>query len=138
MEGYSTNLSAHNLRMLKDLDVIMCNVTNMDAATAFYRDVLKMTPGHLTPYWSDFKLSGTRFGLHPAQGGTTPSEPSWGWSIGVLVDDIKAFRENLIASGVWVADQYHDVPGGVILDFRDPDGNPFMATQRGISTADLK
>jgi predicted enzyme related to lactoylglutathione lyase len=111
----------------------------MDRSVAFYRDVVGLEPGYATPYWSDFKLGTGKLGLHPPRENAEPpfGIPGKGWVLGFAVADIAGFRTRLEAAGTAIVGDYHDVPGGVILEFTDPDGNTLQATQRGISTKDL-
>ncbi|MBX3117977.1 MAG: VOC family protein [Fimbriimonadaceae bacterium] len=112
----------------------------MDRAVGFYRDVLGLSAGYTSPYWSDFSLGDLKIGLHPPFDGSTAPYAirGKGWIIGVGVDDILSFRARLQNADVWVADEFHDIPGGVVLDFEDPDGNALQAMQSGVSTKDLK
>src|SRR5260370_29818528 len=41
-------------------------VSDMDAAVAFYRDTLGMSPGFQAPFWSEFDTGETKLALHPA------------------------------------------------------------------------
>jgi predicted enzyme related to lactoylglutathione lyase len=116
---------------------LICQVSNMDRAVAFYRDVLGLTPGYNTPHWSDFKMGDTRIGLHPSFDGS-PVEPNGkGWVLGVATPDIRALRAKLEEAGVYVAKGYHDTPSGAVMDFHDPDGNALQAIQVGAKAKDL-
>lgn len=119
--------------------VAICQVSDMDRAVAFYRDVLGMAPRHTTPYWSDLTVGNFRIGLHPPFEGSEPpfATPGKGWILGMQVDDIKELRAKLEAAGAPIPNDYHDVPGGVVLDFQDPEGNNLQAMQLGISSKDL-
>ena len=125
--------------MIIGVSTVICQVADMDRATAFYRDVLGLTPGVSSPWWSDFTAGPVRIGLHPPFQGSTPpyAIKGKGWIIGLDTDDIRALREVVTKAGVRVTDGYHDVPGGVVLDFDDPDGNSIQAMQQGISAKDL-
>lgn len=117
---------------------LICQVSDMDRAVAFYRDVLGLTPGYTTPHWSDFKMGETRIGLHPSFDGS-PVEPNGkGWVLGVATQDIRALRASLESAGVHVAKGYHDTPSGAVMDFRDPDGNALQAIQVGAKAKDLQ
>ena len=107
----------------------------MDRAVAFYRDVLGLTPRHTTPYWSDFTLEGIVIGLHPPFKGAT-AEVANGWILGLATDDVLALKAALVAAGGGVG-ELHDVPGGVVLEFGDPDGNRIQAIQHGATVASL-
>lgn len=125
--------------VVKSICTVLCQVSDMDRAVAFYRDVLGLTPGHVTPYWSDFQVGSVRLGLHPPFQGSEPpySSPGKGWIVGIDVDDIRALKAQLVANSTEIAGDFHDVPGGVILDFRDPEGNNLQAVEYGTRTADF-
>ncbi len=118
------------------LHTTICQVSDMDRSVAFYRDVLELTPGSISPYWSDFTLpDGNRIGLHPPFEDAKPCNGS-GWVLGIQVDDLLGLKAILAASGHSLS-AFHDVPGGVIANFSDPDGYPIQAIQVGITSKDL-
>jgi predicted enzyme related to lactoylglutathione lyase len=121
--------------MVKGLTTIICEVADMDRSVAFYRDTFGCTFETQTPFWSSFELAGTRIGLHPAFS-NSGSATGGGWILGVEVDDLRAFKQSLVGRGTAVG-EYHDVPGGVVLDFSDLDSNRLQAMQRGAKVADL-
>jgi predicted enzyme related to lactoylglutathione lyase len=125
--------------MVKGVSTVMCQVSDMSRAAAFYRDVLGLTPGVASPYWSDFTAGSVKVGLHPPfQGSEAPySIPGKGWILGFETDDIRDLRARVTQAGVHVSAGYHDVPGGAVMDFEDPDGNSMQAIQLGITSKDL-
>jgi len=115
---------------------MLCQVASVERAAVFYKDVLGLTPGYVSPHWADFKLAdGTRIGLHPPFTGGDRAYGS-GWILGIEVDDVVALRATVEAAGQKVGG-YHDVPGGLVIDFTDLDGNPIQAIQMGISKKDI-
>lgn len=123
---------------IQGVSIVICQTSDMDRSVAFYRDVLGLTPEHVTPYWSDFAIGDVRIGIHPPFQGSSPpySVPNKGWSVGFRVDDVRALKAQLEAAGV-DTEGYHDIPGGVQLEFSDPDGHTLRAAQMGISAKDL-
>jgi len=111
----------------------------MDRSVAFYRDLLGLKPTMLSAFWTEFQVGANRIALHPTLKGCTPphGEVGKGWYLGVQVEDVKALRQKLMDAGVPIVDDFHDVPGGVLITFPDPDGNPIQAIQLGVKTADL-
>ena len=103
----------------------------MDRSVAFYRDVLGLKPTFTSPFWSEFDLGNGKLGLHPQLEGQVAPLGIYGkgWVLGVATDDIVALRQKLSEEGVTIHGDYHDVPGGVVLDFEDPDGNTIEAYQ---------
>jgi predicted enzyme related to lactoylglutathione lyase len=127
--------SAGGASMLKQFTTLMVYVRDMDRAVSFYRDVLGLDVEVQSPGWSQFKLgNGASLGLHVAMG---EIDPKPGWVPGFSVEDVRAAKEKLVASGAMIAQDYHDIPGGVVLEFTDPDGNHIDVSQMGISCADL-
>ena len=113
------------------------HVLDVKATATFYRDVLGLTPVVSTPYWSDFMLGSVRLGLHPPFKDGTPQKASGGWILGVETKDLAALKIRLQDSGNPTSSKYHEVPGGVVLDFADPDGNPLQAIQLGAQMSDF-
>ncbi len=122
--------------MLKKIDTLLCQVQDMNRSVAFYRDVLQLTPGTVSPYWSDFEIGGIKIGLHPPFV-AGPGRPEAGWILGFEVEDLAKFKTALVDAKAKVGD-YHDVPGGVIIEFEDPDGNHLQAVERGVTQEILK
>jgi predicted enzyme related to lactoylglutathione lyase len=121
--------------MLKQLTNLLVYVHDMPRSVSFYRDTLGLPLQVESPGWSQFDLgNGAFLGLHPAMGQGTPAA---GWVPGFSVDDIKAARQRLIDQGSSISLDFHDIPGGVVLEVRDPDGNPIQLSQMGISCAEL-
>ena len=118
------------------LDTLMIDVVDMKRVVSFYRDIVGLPLEMESPGWSSFALGGgASLGLHggrPATGARAK-----GWTPGLRVEDIRAARERIVGNGGSIAGEYHDIPGGVILDLADPEGNVFEITQHGITCADL-
>ena len=121
--------------MLKQFTTLMVHVRDMDRAVGFYRDVLGLPLEMQSPGWSQFELGGgAALGLHAA---TEVAKPQPGWVPGFAVADVKAAKERLIAGGATIASDFHDILGGVVLEFTDPDGNHIDVSQTGTSCAEL-
>jgi len=120
---------------VKGLHTLLCEVTDMDRAIRFYRDVVGFAVMFESPHWSSLRAGSTNVGLHPpfersggARGG--------GWIFGIEVSDMRAFRQKLTDAGV-ATTEYHDTPPGAIIEFSDPDGNRLQAIQPGVMSKDL-
>jgi len=111
----------------------------MEKSIAFYRNVLGLESVHESPYWSEFVVGSNSIGLHPPIDGAQPPYGRYpmGWYLGLQVDDIRALRRRLEDEGVKIERDYHDIPGGVILDFSDPDGHILEAFQSGTTVSQL-
>ncbi len=125
--------------VIEGLNTIWCQASSMDRSIAFYQDTLGLKADFTSPYWSQFTIGSITLGLHPSLDGETPPHGIYkkGWFIGLKVDDIRAFRAILEASDTTIHGDYHDIPGGVVLDFADPDGNVLEAFQAGLTEKDL-
>lgn len=124
--------------MISGIHTIIVQTTDMERSVAFYRDVLGLKSGYSSPYWSDFILGDKRLGIHPLlkpeTGGVVPFSNA---IVGVATEDIARLRSALEAAGDHVRGDYHDTPGGVVLDFVDPDGNNWQAIQPGTKAKEL-
>ena len=121
--------------MIVGLHTLLCEVSDMERAMTFYRDLLGFKAEYASPHWSSLHAGKTRIGLHPPFG-DAPETRGGGWVFGVEVADIRAFRAKLEAAGV-ACTEYHDTPSGAIFDFADPDGNRLQAIQPGVSRKEL-
>lgn len=120
--------------MVTGLQTLIAQVSEMERAVEFYRDVLGITATTIDPHWSSFQVGGTTIGLHPAFTGGSGVGTSW--VVCLSVSDIRGFRSRLEAAGVQCSD-YHDTPTGALFDFRDPDGNALQALEPGVLRKDL-
>ncbi|MBS1716764.1 MAG: VOC family protein [Armatimonadetes bacterium] len=120
--------------MISGLSTLWRYVYDMDASVAFYRDVLGLEPGVMSPYWSDFKLGDQRIGLHPGGKGEVPSV---GWCLGLASDDLKALKQRLADHGIAITADYHQTPSGVVLSFNDSEGYPIQVIQPGSKLSDF-
>ena len=113
------------------LDLVLAQADDVPATVAFYRDVLGATVQTVSPQWAQVRLANVDIGIHPRGTSDQPWEP------GFRVADIAAFKSHLLACGVPMTEDYHEIPGGVKLAFSDPAGNPIAVYQYGVRVADL-
>lgn len=125
--------------MISGMHTTWAQTSDMDRSVAFYRDVLGLTPGMLSAYWSEFHVGENKIALHPVLSGHEGpvGKAGCGWYLSFITDDLKLLRQTLQDAGARITDDYHDVPTGVVLTFEDPDGNPMQAIQLGAKRADL-
>lgn len=114
------------------LDLLLARADDVPAAAAFYRDVLGAVVQTVSPEWAQVRLANVDIGIH-ARGASNEA-----WEPGFRVADIAALKGHLEGSGVPIVEDYHEVPGGVKLAFRDPAGNTIAAYQYGVRLADLR
>jgi len=109
------------------VDTLIAETANMERAVEFYRDVLELPPMAITPQWSAFLLGAVRLALHPPMGEDFPGPGSW--VVGLNVRDLDALRQRLAQHGTGSSEP-HEIPGGRVSEFRDPDGNRIQAVER--------
>jgi catechol 2,3-dioxygenase-like lactoylglutathione lyase family enzyme len=100
---------------------IWFRVADLDAARAFYRDVLGFTETFVdeNERWASLDRGETEIAV-----GETAEEPDEGGLVATIdVDDVKAERERLAAAGVEVG-VVLELHGAMrLMDVFDPDGN---------------
>jgi predicted enzyme related to lactoylglutathione lyase len=108
------------------LELVNVPVSDVDRAKAFYVDQVGFHADHdhrvsdelrfvqLTPPGSAASIS--------LLAGAPQAEPGSAQGLQVVVDDIEAAREQLVAGGVEVT-EVQDFPWGRFVFFSDPDGN---------------
>jgi len=122
--------------MLKNLSSLMVYTHDMTKSVAFYRDTLGFKLDVESPHWSQFDLGGGMIlGLHPAMANTP--QPSGGWQPSFMVDDVVATKQSVLSAGASTTGDLHDIPGGVVYTFTDPDGNELTVQQNGVTCAQL-
>jgi catechol 2,3-dioxygenase-like lactoylglutathione lyase family enzyme len=114
------------------IELVAIPVTDVDRAKAFYVDQVGFNADHdhqvnehlrfvqLTPPGSACSIVlGT---------GVTPMTPGSQKGLQVVVDDVAAAREQLVARGVEASD-VDEQPWGLFVTFSDPDGNTWALQQ---------
>ncbi len=120
--------------MISGSSTTWCYVADMDRALSFYRDFLGLTPGVVSPYWSEFSIGALKIGLHP--GKDDRHQAQTGWILGLLTEDLAEVRRRAMAQGHLV-DDYHQTPSGVLVTLRDPDGHSIQVMQTGSRLEDF-
>ena len=122
--------------MIQNLSTLLVYVHDMPRCITFYRDTLGLRLKMQSPEWSEFELGkDLALGLHIAGADSAP--PSPGWLPTFRVADVKAAVARVREAGSAVVMDFHDIPGGVVIDVTDPDGNTLSLEQTGVSCADL-
>ena len=106
--------------MIGPLDHVYYWVRDMDAAVAFYRDVVGLTPVRRAgDEWAEFDAGPVRLGLHGAE----VPQPGGGTAV-FRVEDLDAARRQLEGRGARFDEHVGEVEGFArFATFRDPDGN---------------
>ncbi len=113
------------------LELLQTVAGDVTSTVAFYRDVLGAAVQTESPNWARLRLGNVDIGVHS---GTASYE---GWMPAFRVADVRALQAAVRASGRECR-EYHDIPGGVTLQFRDPTGNWLAGIQYGVSVAQLE
>ncbi len=121
-------LKADSKTAIKGMDIAAYLVKDPQAAIAFYRDVLGMTPTEIDDQGrgAEFTLAdGSTFGVwKPEEGGT-------GGAIMFAVDDAKSAVEHYRARGLQLSDPMES-PVCIMALGQDPEGNALIIHQRKV------
>jgi CreA protein len=106
--------------MIGPLDHVYYWVRDMDAAVAFYRDVMGLTQVRRAgDEWAEFDAGPVRLGLHAAE----VPQPGGGTAV-FRVEDLDRARWQLEQRGAHFDEHVGEVEGFArFATFRDPDGN---------------
>lgn len=108
---------------IRGINVVFHWVTDLDRATAYYRDVLGLTPGPRFGDWQEFSIDGpTRFAIH---GGSKPVERPTA-QLSFTIDDLDAAIEHMTSQGSAPLGGVTNTGSNRFADFADPDGNVFQ------------
>jgi len=112
---------------VKTIAFTMYPVTDMERATAFYRDALGLAPGELqSDFWREFEAGGSTFGIGNFEQVGTPGTAQ---SLALEVADLSALRSSLKERG-FETTKPHEFPSCAISVVSDPDGNQVWLHQR--------
>jgi predicted enzyme related to lactoylglutathione lyase len=108
------------------LEVVFVPVTDVDRAKAFYVDQVGFHADHdvqVNPELRFVQLTPPGSACSVAMGvGLTQMPPGSQQGVMMVVEDVKAVREQLITNGV-AASEIDVQPWGSFVTFADPDGN---------------
>ncbi len=114
--------------MVREMAFIAYSVRDVKAATAFYRDIVGLTPGGLvSEYWTEFDVGNVTFGI--GNGEPLGITPGTSFSMTLEVDDVAAERQRLVDHNVPVTD-VRESPVCFSAFVTDPEGNRFGIHQR--------
>ena len=109
--------------MLQGLRTVIYKVDDLDAAKAWYTEVLGFGPYFDEPFYVGFNVGGFELGLDPDMSGIKKGSnvvAFWG------VEDADAEYARILATGTTEHEAVHDVGGGIkVGSFKDPCGDIF-------------
>lgn len=106
--------------MTPAVNTILYPVSDLASEKAFFTRLLGIEPMADAPYYVGFQVGDQQIGLDPSgkQRGMKGATPFWD------VDDIAGTVSELTAAGASVAEEPHDVGGGLLVALlSDSDGN---------------
>lgn len=121
--------------MIRGVQDVYVNVSNMERAVSFYRDVLMLRLVEESPYWCAFDVNGLRLGLHFNGGKDVPEVPAddhgphAGAVLTLRVGDLFTAVDHFREMGVRFLGEIADGAWGSTICFRDPDGNVLKLMQ---------
>jgi lactoylglutathione lyase len=93
-------------------------VADMEAAVAFYRDTLGLTPRFASPFWSEFDTGEVSLALHPA----SDKNPAGAVELGFTAPDLPAIYADREAAGLTFIAAPRDEHGTLLSQVLDSEG----------------
>lgn len=114
------------------LELVTVPVTDVDRAKAFYADQVGFVVDHDHRVSDDLRFvqltpPGSGCSIAIGEGLTTVAPGSYA-GLQMVVDDVRAVREELAGRGVAVS-EVAELPWGDFVEFADPDGNRWALQQ---------
>ena len=114
--------------MLEKVSNVFYWTNDMDAAVAFYRDVLGLDPTlRAGEDWAEFDAGGVTVALHGTRGN---APPQGGATVVFEVADLERARRLLTERGAAFVGESGEADVGSFATFRDPDGNLLQIFER--------
>jgi lactoylglutathione lyase len=112
------------------LRYVILFVSDMERSVTFYRDVLGWPLKCQSPERTELATEGTTLALHyaskPSGAPAVQGEIAGRCQLGLWVDDVEAFHQDMVARGtLCIQPPTEDAFGGKVAVYADPDGLPF-------------
>ena len=112
------------------LRYVILFVSDMERSVAFYRDVLGWPLKCQSPERTELATEGTTLALHyaskPSGAAAVQGEIAGRCQLGLWVDDVEAFHQDMVARGtLCLQPPTEDACGTKLAVYADPDGLPF-------------
>lgn len=121
------------MALLGSLDHVVLRAADVDALVEAYRDALDAV---VFEREASGNPSCVRMHLANIDVLVASGEPSSAVIAAFRIQDAEAFRDHL-ASTAFEVERVEDIPGGVVMTFRDPAGNRLQAVRWGGRVEDL-
>lgn len=116
--------------MINGVVGILIGTSDLERLSAFYRDILGLTPHTVKPHIVSFKWGGMRLSIVTHSKVTGQSRDPHRVMLNLGVADIHAAHASLVAKGVpFLRKPGQEKWGGWIATFSDPDGNLLQLMQ---------
>ncbi|ACB75131.1 VOC family protein [Opitutus terrae] len=118
---------------IRGVDFVMLQVSDIVAATEFYRDLLGLRCAIYSAEdrWAEFDCGNVTLVLH---GGETVAAGGTGTRVALAVADIDAAHAELDARGARLLSPVQDYGVCRAFEVLDPDGNPLLLHHRADGT----
>ena len=120
---------------MNDLLWVTLQVSDVERARVFWRDVVGLRERSATPQWVELELrEGVLLALHPIFHARAIEKSGYdrgGPVMGIRVKDLDEVGSLLEREGAKALGLVHEIPGGRARDFEDPDGYVFEIVQLG-------
>ena len=114
---------------MNDLVWVTLQVSDVERARVFWRDVVGLREKSATPQWVELTLrEGILLSLHPTFHAKALEKRGYdrgGPVMGIQVVDLDEVSRLLEREGARALGQPHEIPNGRARDFEDPDGYVF-------------
>ncbi len=112
--------------MSLELRRVILFTANLEAMTAFYRDVLGLPVIAREKGWVEFAAGGCGLALHAGTSAVGKRPPK----LAFYAADVAATRKLLVERGLADAGLVKSTGNLALCDGKDPDGNPFQISSR--------
>lgn len=126
-----TTVRGGTVALLGSLDHLVLRAADVDGLVEAYRDALDAVV-----FEGRSESGGVRMHLANVDVMVAPGEPAAEVVAAFRIQDAEAFRDHL-ATTAFEVERVEDIPGGVVLTFRDPAGNRLQAVRWGGRVEDL-
>ena len=123
----------YKVRAVNELCWVSLQVSDLERARAFWRDVIGLPEKSSTPAWVELELRpGLLLALHPVFYPNALIKRGYnrgGPVLGIRVSDLEEMSALIQRHGALALGAPQEIPGGISRDFEDPEGYVFELVQ---------